>query len=80
MSVYLLYLFMGWPQVYAEGAHNGHEGGVWGAFVIFFSERLSIAYSTNPWAQVEETTGPQRVTNKGIWGADRECHTGARSM
>ena len=28
-----------------------------------FSERLSIAFITNRWAPVEETTGPRRVTN-----------------
>ena len=33
-------------------------------FLCFFCERLSIAYITNPWAPVEENTGPHRVTNK----------------
>ena len=33
---------------------------------VFVSERLSIAYITNPWAPMEETTGPRRVTNKQI--------------
>ena len=30
--------------------------------LFVLSERLPIAYITNPWAPVEETTGPHRVT------------------
>ena len=35
-----------------------------GSNLLFFSERLSLAYITNPRAPVEETTGLHRVDNK----------------
>ena len=44
---------------------------------MLLSERLSIAYITNPWAPVEETTGPQQVNKDDVGicasgGAPRE--------
>ena len=33
--------------------------------LVCFSERLSIAYITNPWAPLEETTGPRRARLRG---------------
>ena len=35
-------------------------------FVVFLTERLSIAYITNPWAPVKWTTGPHRVTTNYV--------------
>ena len=45
-----------------------------------FSERLSIAYITNPWAPVDETTGPHRVTMKKIKNLERtlKCFSNGR--
>ena len=39
----------------------------------FFSARLPIACITNPWAPVEEMTGPRRVTIKKLKNLGRKC-------
>ena len=44
------------------------------------SERLSIAQITNPWAPVEETTGPHRVANKNIGGSGQRARRTRRAQ